>query len=66
MAFDPLENKLWEALESAQKWADQSGVAHTVFQDAESFGWIHRDAFSPRVAQAIAVHATMLPATYFD
>lgn len=66
MTVDPLENKLWEALESAGKWADQSGVAHTVFRDAESFGWVHRDAFSPRIAQADALHVTVLPARYFD
>jgi hypothetical protein len=51
----------------AERSATETRLPQTVFMDACSHGWDHRDNGNPRLFRAGArVHLTMLPARWFE
>ena len=64
---DPTVTTLEEAICAAERFATESGLPQTVFMDADSHGWDHRDNGNPRLFRRGAkVHVTMLPARWIE
>jgi hypothetical protein len=63
--FDNCANTLAEAVEAAQRAADNFGLPQTVLRNADTCGWWHSNPFARSIAVS-ELHATYLPARYFS
>ncbi|KAF1003934.1 MAG: hypothetical protein GAK28_04397 [Luteibacter sp.] len=56
--------RLEEAIQTAYRSSDETGLPQTVYRDGDSGGWSHTNAFANRLARA-ELAVTALPTRYF-